>query len=1514
MARFIPKICLLYGLFLNKSKPDNSSMNDKKKRKGPVAKSKNAGNKKGLYSSKNISAKHSSQINPENNGLNYSDIFKSSPFITLLHELDGTVLNLNQNARKYFEISLNKRIKTKIWDLFTEDSYPIAKKVFKNIHQNGELQFEANVKKKGNSPTPAEITANVIKLDQRKIVQTVIQDLTEKKREQGKFKDADVFLNSIIKSIPDLIYRLDTKGRIVFISDSVKEYGYNPADLIGKNIFDLVHPADREKAVWRVNERRTGERKTTSFEIRLLAKSKKVISFDVRTKNIYTDPVFLLDAEGLYSTSQPQSNSFLGTQGIARDITQRKISEMALTESEEKFRSIVENTHVGICIINDKFRITYANRRLIRLLGYSKKELTNSDFRHYLIKENMEFISDRYLKRQKGERVPSKYEIELQRKDGKILTVELIAAIVKTSSGKIRTIAQILDVTERKRSEKIILESENKFRQVFHNANDAIYLLEIDEKGNPGTFLEVNDRACEMLGYSREEFRSMKISNIDAREESHKIENVLEKLRLKKHITFEMTHVSKQGKYIPVEISSHIFTLNSKKVILSTARDITDRKRAERALKESQEKLYSVINHAPVVIWAIDKEGNFTFSDGRGLEKLGLKPGEVVGKSLFDIYADYKDIVANTRKALNGSDIFTTTTVGDLTYETQYAPLRNDKNEIVGATGIAIDITERIKSTESLHQKNLQQEKLLETARQLTESLDLNEVLTRIAHGAKEILGTDGCTIYLLGEDLATLKPVVCIDPNYEDEILATTLSVDTSFTGRGIKAKRGLIFNDAGNIEEGQQIPGTPEEEEENIIVAPFIVNKKVLGAMCLNRLDQIFTEEDLSIAETFAVYAATALKNAQIHSDLMHEIEERKSTEHALKNSEEKFRNLAEQSPNMIFINHQGKIVYANRKCEEIMGYSRSEFYSPDFDFLKLIAPVSQKTIKENFSKHAKGKDIPPYEYTLCTKSGQNIEALITTKLINYENKQAILGIVTDIGEQKKVEEALKNSEEKYRRFFEDDLTGDFITTSDGKLISCNSAFLRIFGFSSEDEAFNYNLKNLYPDDQKQKALTDLINQEKMIEYHELELRRCDGRPVYVIANISGKFDENGKLQEIKGYLFDDTERKTLEQQFRQSQKMEAIGRLAGGVAHDFNNLLTVIKGYSEIILHQLKPTHRLYKDINQIRLAGDKAASLTNQLLAFSRRQVMKPKLINLSNVVIDLENMLRRLIGEDIELQTFLDSNACTIKADPSQLEQVIMNLAVNARDAMPKGGKLTIECKNVKLEQMIYQHTIAIQPPGEYVLLSISDTGIGIDKETQARIFEPFFTTKDRGKGTGLGLSTVYGIIKQSGGFIWVYSEPGQGTTFKIYFPLLSATSQRRTVITETADGLNGNETVLLVEDEKMVRELAERILTEFGYKVLVAENGEVAKQIFEQQKEKIQIVVTDIIMPGISGRDLAAHIKKENPDIKLLYISGYSDEAILHHNKIDNGSEFLQKPFTAQKFVRRVRQILDEND
>lgn len=1340
------------------------------------------------------------------------------------------------------------------------------------------------------------------------------REISKKKYQSGIDSPETLkLLNSIVKSVPDIIYRLDPNGKIVFINDTIKEYGYDPQELIGKDIFKIVHPEDRERAVYRVNERRTGERRTRSFEIRFLTKQKKYVHFDIHSKGIYAEPVFLLEAEGLYSSQEPRTESFRGSQGIARDITQRKLAESILTESEERFRSIVEKSHIGICIIDEQFRFTYVNNELMKILGYPKKEMLGKNFQEFLLDEDKGILTERFRRRQKGEKVPNRYEIRIHKKDGEERILELISAVIKDSLGKRKTIVQILDITKKKTAEKALSESENKFRQLFQNANDGIYLWELKEDGTPGLCLEANDKACKMLGYNKAELLKMEPKAVYMSEVTDTNLTLNEQLLSKNHGTFEMFHLSKEGKKIPVEISSHKFNLNGKKVILSITRDITQRKIAEMEVRESEAKLKNVIDHVPIILWAIDKSGTFTFSEGRGLKRLGFKPGEVVGRSLFKILENNKQIISDTRKALKGHKINSISVVGGITFETQYTPFFNKKGEVIGATGIAIDISDRVKSANILRRKNLQQEILLETARYLTESLDLDEVLTRIANGAKDIIKVDGCTIYLLEDDAKTLNPVVCIDPNYEKEILSTPLSIDASFTGQGIKAKRTLIFNDAGKDEAGQHIPGTPEEEEENIIVAPFIVNKKVLGAMCLNRLQKIFTEEDLSLAETFAVYASTALKNAQIHSDLLHEINERKSTEKALKDSEERFRNLAEESPNMIFINVKGRIVYANNKCVEIMEYKRPEFYSPDFSFFKLIAPESRDKINENFKKHLNGEDIAPYEYTLVTKSGKTIEALITTKLFKYGGEQAILGIITDIGEQKEVEEALKISEEKYRRFFEDDLTGDFISTPDGRLLACNSAYLRIFGFNSEEEAYNCNVENHYLSPQDRKAFLRLLEKEKIVEYHEMEFRRFDGKPVFVIANMSGDFDEKGKLKEIRGYFFDNTERKILEQQFRQAQKMEAVGRLAGGVAHDFNNLLTVIKGYSEILLRRINPSDQLYNDISQIKLAGDKAASLTNQLLAFSRRQVMKPKLINPNNIVSDLENMLQRLIGEDIELLTVMDPKAGYIKADPSQLEQVIMNLVVNARDAMPEGGKLTIETANVVMEEGIYQQHMAVQPPGSYIMLSISDTGVGIDKETQARIFEPFFTTKDRGKGTGLGLSTVYGIIKQSGGFIWVYSEQNQGTTFKIYFPKISKISETKTSKRDLSDTYHGNESILLVEDEDMVRELAKRVLVEYGYKVFTAENGEKAEILFNKNKSKIDMLVTDLVMPGINGNELASRISEVNPEIKILYISGYSDEAVWHHNNISIGSEYLQKPFNPQKFVRRIREILDKD-
>jgi two-component system, cell cycle sensor histidine kinase and response regulator CckA len=433
------------------------------------------------------------------------------------------------------------------------------------------------------------------------------------------------------------------------------------------------------------------------------------------------------------------------------------------------------------------------------------------------------------------------------------------------------------------------------------------------------------------------------------------------------------------------------------------------------------------------------------------------------------------------------------------------------------------------------------------------------------------------------------------------------------------------------------------------------------------------------------------------------------------------------------------------------------------------------------------------------------------------------------------------------------------------------------------------------------------------------DVEVIRKDGTKAFNEISVSLIRDSEGKPIGFRGIARDVTERKhaeiemvTLQEQLRQSQKMEAIGQLAGGVAHDFNNLLTVIHGYSELILTSLDENSRLRQDVQEIIHASERASSLTRQLLAFSRKQVLQPKVLDLNAHVFDMDKMLRRMIGENIELMTLLAKDLGRIKADPGQIEQVILNLAVNARDAMLNGGKLTIETANIELDENYARSHIGVTP-GHYVMLSVSDTGVGIAREVKERIFEPFFTTKEKGKGTGLGLSTVFGIIQQSGGNIWVYSEPGLGTTFKIYLPRIEEDTESLKPSAVSTKSLQGSETILLVEDEEIVRKLACTILQKNGYKVLEAPNGEEALRIVQGQNgNPIHLLVTDVVMPGMSGRQLADLLERLRPEMKILYISGYTDNAIVHHGVLEKGIDYIQKPFTIEGLARKVREVLDK--
>jgi signal transduction histidine kinase/ActR/RegA family two-component response regulator len=428
--------------------------------------------------------------------------------------------------------------------------------------------------------------------------------------------------------------------------------------------------------------------------------------------------------------------------------------------------------------------------------------------------------------------------------------------------------------------------------------------------------------------------------------------------------------------------------------------------------------------------------------------------------------------------------------------------------------------------------------------------------------------------------------------------------------------------------------------------------------------------------------------------------------------------------------------------------------------------------------------------------------------------------------------------------------------------------------------------------------------------IHYRENEKR-------YVEVSALPIMDKGGQIVQVVHTARDITERKLAEQerlalqeQVRQSQKMEAIGLLAGGIAHDFNNILTVISGSTQLAMMDLEEGDPLRANLEEIKKASDRAADLTRQLLAFSRKQILEMKVLDLNEVLQRLNKMLRRVIGEDTGLEMIASEPLGKVRVDPGQMEQVIMNLVVNARDAMPGGGKLILETANAELDEGYARMHIGVKP-GSYVMLSVNDTGAGMTQEVKERIFEPFFTTKEMGKGTGLGLSTVYGIVKQSGGNIWVYSEPGKGTTFKIYLPRVDEPLEERKE-REIQEVPMGSETVLVVEDEEAVRKLAARLLKKQGYKVLEAPDGGQAIILCEKYHEPIHLILSDVVMPGMSGRRLAEQLKEIHPEVKVLYMSGYTDNAILHHGVLEPGINFLQKPFTVDGLARKVREALDK--
>jgi two-component system cell cycle sensor histidine kinase/response regulator CckA len=630
-------------------------------------------------------------------------------------------------------------------------------------------------------------------------------------------------------------------------------------------------------------------------------------------------------------------------------------------------------------------------------------------------------------------------------------------------------------------------------------------------------------------------------------------------------------------------------------------------------------------------------------------------------------------------------------------------------------------------------------------------------------------------------------------------------------------------------------------------------------------------------------------------------------------------KYRTLVEQITSIIYVtplNETRRKLHITPQTEAMLGFSTAEWLADQELWFKQLHPDDrERVLTEFYNRHEKGKPIHS-EYRLVARDGHAVWVYDEAVVVRDEAGQPcfIQGVMFDISEHRQKEERLQKSEAKFRAIFERVAIGIALTDIEGRFMESNPALQKILGYSEEELHHKAFTRFTHPDD----IPADLNLYNELIvgkrDHYQMEKRyiRKDGGLVWAHLNASLIQSAGGESQFAIRMVEDITERKRLEIHFLQSQKMETVGRLAGGVAHDFNNILTVIKGYSQLSLSQIKEGHPLKGNIEEISRATERGEDLTHQLLAFSRRQIMDLKVLNLNALVDGLGKMLRRVIGEDIEMVTVLADDLGRVKVDPGQIEQVILNLAVNARDAMPNGGKLTLETANVELDEFYARSRISVIP-GRYVMVSVSDTGCGMSPEVREQIFEPFFTTKKEGKGTGLGLSTVYGIIKQSGGNVWVYSEPGQGTTFKIYLPRVEEEADALPSWGDTGQPLKGSETVLLVEDEAPVRELAARILREQGYKVLKASNGKEAMRIGRKHiEEKIHLLLTDVVMPLMGGKELYDQFIALHSEAKALFVSGYTDITLTHQALFKPGAPFLQKPFSPTNLAKKVREVLDK--